>query len=94
MSTKYGILPVKFIEDLIVKIQIYEMALDESFGPCRTIEQLKEDDELPDYYFELIAAKENAWTLESSKRNEKKRKNVLKVTRDYSRIAEPDKTIE
>lgn len=92
MSIKYGILPIKDIEEIILKIQAYEMAMEESFGKCRTIQQLIEDGEMPHVYFELIAAKENAWTLQSSKRNEKKRKNYLKLTRDYSRIAKPDKT--
>lgn len=65
-SIKYGILPIRVIEGLILGIQAYKMALDESSGQCRTIQQLIEDDEMPDYYFELIAAKENAWTLEST----------------------------
>ena len=93
-SIKYGILPIKVIDELILKIQAYEMALEENSGRSTTIQEPIEDAEMPDVYHELIAAKQNAWTLESSKRNEKKRKSVLKVTRDYSRIAEPDKTIE
>lgn len=61
MSTKYGILPIGDIEEIILKIQAYEMAMEESFGKCRTIQQLIEDGEMPHVYFELIAAKENAW---------------------------------
>ena len=93
-SIKYGILPIKVIDELILKIQAYEMALEENFGQCTTIQQPIEDAEMPDVYHELIAAKQNAWTLEKSERNEKKRKSIMKVTRDYSRIAEPDKTIK
>lgn len=93
MSTKYGILPIKVIDELILKIQAYEMALEENSGRSTTIQEPIEDAEMPDVYHELIAAMENAWTLEKSERNEKKRKSIMKLTRDYSRIAEPDKTI-
>lgn len=92
-SIKYGILPIKVIDELILKIQAYEMALEENSGRSTTIQEPIEDAEMPDVYHELIAAMENAWTLEKSERNEKKRKSIMKLTRDYSRIAEPDKTI-
>ena len=65
-SIKYGILPIRVIDELILKIQAYEMALEKNSGRSTTIQQLIEDDKMPDYYFELIAAKENAWTLEST----------------------------
>ena len=93
-SIKYGILPIKVIDELILKIQAYEMALEENSGRSTTIQEPIEDAEMPDVYHELIGAKVNAWTLEKSERNEKKRKSIMKLTRDYSRIAEPDKTIQ
>ena len=93
-SIKYGILPIRMIEELIQVIESHEALKDQMYGECRNAEEIKEDGDLPDLYFELIAAKQNAWTLEKSERNEKKRKSIMKLTRDYSRIAEPDKTIQ
>ena len=55
--TKYAILPIKDIEELILKIQAYEMAMEEHFGKCRTIQQLINEGEMPGIYRELIAAK-------------------------------------
>jgi hypothetical protein len=92
---KYAILPLPLIEELILKIQAYEMAMEESFGNCRTIQQLVEDGEMPGIYRELIAAKENTWELESSEQNYKESTSKMKLTRPSSiRLAKPDKTIE
>ena len=95
--TKYAILPIKDIEELILKIQAYEMAMEEHFGKCRTIQQLINEGEMPGIYRELIAAKKNAWELESSEQNYKEevRKIVLVAPLGLPqfRFAEPDKTI-
>ena len=93
--TKYAILPIKDIEELILKIQAYEMAMEEHFGKCRTIQQLVEDGEMPGIYRELLGAKENTWELESSEQNyaEGESKMVLVRTSGLC-FAEPDKTIE
>ena len=98
MSKKYAILPIKDIEELILKIQAYEMQMEETFGQCRTIQQLVEAGEMPGIYRELLGAKENTWELESSEQNYKEevRKMVLVTPLGLPqfRFAEPDKTIE
>ena len=82
MSIKYGILPLETVEEIILKIQGYEMAMEESFGQCRTIQQLIEDGEMPDVYFELLAAKKNAWTLKSLEQNYTKGVSKMNLSRD------------
>lgn len=95
MSIKYALLPLNIIEELILKLQGYEMAMEETFGHCRTIQQLIEDGEMPHVYFELIGAKENAWGLESSEQNYKEGTSKMKFSRPSGiRIAELNKTIE
>ena len=81
MNTKYAVFPIKTIEELILKIQAYEMALEESSGQCRTLYQLIDDGEMPDVYWQLIGAKANPWTTETLECNEKGQANVMKLTR-------------
>ena len=90
MSIKYGILPIHTIERLILMTEAAQ-----AFVHRRTVEELIKDGEMPHVYFELIAAKENAWTLESSEHDYKEGEAKMKFTRKSDiRFAEPDKTIE
>ena len=90
MSIKYGILPIHTIERLILMTEAAQ-----AFVHRRTVEELIEDGKMPHVYFELIAAKENAWTLESQEQNYKNGVSKMNFSRDSNiRIAEPGKTIE
>jgi hypothetical protein len=90
MSIKYGILPIHTIERLILMTEAAQ-----AFVHRKSVDELIEDGEMPHVYFELIAAKENAWDLESSEHDYKDGTSKMKLTRPSGiRIAEPDKTIE
>lgn len=90
MSKKYAILPLETVEHLILMIEAAQ-----AFVHRRAIQELIEDGQMPYCYLELIAAKKNAWDLESSEHDYKQGTSKMKFTRPSGiRIAEPDKTIE
>lgn len=89
MSIKYAILPMNYIEELILRIEA-----GEAFVKRKSVRQLNEDGDMPHIYFELLAAKENAWTFEGLDQNYKAGISKIELSRPSAiRIAEPDKTI-
>ena len=57
---KYAILPLETVEHLILMIEAAQ-----AFVHGRSVKELVDDGQMPYCYLELIAAKENAWNLES-----------------------------
>lgn len=85
---KYAILPLETVEHLILMIEAAQ-----AFVHGRSVKELVDDGQMPYCYLELIAAKTNAWTLESSEHCYKEGTSKMKFTRPSGiRIAEPDKT--
>lgn len=90
MGKKYAILPIETVEHLILMIEAAQ-----AFIHGKSAHELIEDGQMPYCYLELIAAKKNAWDLESSEHDYKEGTSKMKFTRPSGiRIAEPGKTIE
>lgn len=87
---KYAILPLETVEHLILMIEAAQ-----AFVHRRSVDELVEDGQMPYCYLELLAAKTNAWILESSEHCYKEGTSKMNFSRPSGiRFAEPDKTIK